>query len=164
MQILGNSAVVEKVLPLVSLLENYLLTAEEKQDRGQLGLPALFSPLQSGRGLFVKRGFVPPTPQGHGFLTRCVSFLRRALSQRPCIFWMQQGGEGHRFVPSVGFSLSFYLLRHPCCLGAETQNDRRDRGSCWSQHSRLQTPLIRHNNSAACWQPWRITASPLACC
>lgn len=30
MQILENSNAVEKVLPLVILLENYLLTAEEK--------------------------------------------------------------------------------------------------------------------------------------
>lgn len=30
MQILENSSAVEKVLPLVILLENYLLTAEEK--------------------------------------------------------------------------------------------------------------------------------------
>lgn len=165
MQILENSNVVEKVLPLVILLEYYLLTAEEKQGRGQSGLPALFSPLQSGRGLFVKRGFVPlHAPRAQVSDTLCqFSQEVRAVSQRPCIFWMRQGGEGQRFVPSVAFSHSFYLLRHPCCLGAETQNDRRDRGSCWSQHSLLQTPLIRHNNSSvlAALEDYSITSGLL---
>lgn len=106
----------------------------------------------------------PPLQEGHTFPTHCISFLRKwRLFLRGRAF----PGCRREWKNIVSYTVweSFVLpATSAMLLSAETQNDRRDWGSCWSQHSFLQTPLIWHNNSAACWQSWRITASLLTFC